>query len=117
MNGTSRLAAVLVYILPVVGWVLVILLYRNSQLAVFHLKQAIGLVLFLIGTLVTWIVVGWLLAWIPYMATLSIALFTLVIAIYFYGVVIWIQGISRALNNRLDPLPLFGRWASRLPIA
>lgn len=115
MSRLSRLPAALAY-LPVIGWLYVFFFQRTNVLALYHLRQAIGLVLFLIGVLAGWAVIGWLLAWIPYMAIISVALFAIVIAAYFYGVVALIMGLLNALSNRLAPLPLFGRWANRLPI-
>jgi hypothetical protein len=50
------------------------------------------------------------------MAVVSIALFAIVIAVYVFGIVAWMLGLINALSNRLAPLPLFGQWASRLPI-
>ena len=47
----------------------------------------------------------------------SVALFTVVIAAYVYGAVAWIMGLTNALRNRKATLPVFGRWANRLPIA
>jgi uncharacterized membrane protein len=89
---------------------------RRNSFALYHLRQAIGLVLFLVVTLVAWAVVGWLLAWIPYLSILSIALFALVVSAYLFGIVAWLFGIYYALADRESPLPLFGRFASRLPI-
>ena len=116
MNTSSRLPAVLVYLLPVLGWLYVFFFQRRNSLALYHLRQAIGLALFLIVTLIAWVVVGWLLAWIPYLNILSIALFALVVAVYLYGIVAWLIGIYNALSERESPLPMFGRLASRLPI-
>jgi uncharacterized membrane protein len=116
MNMSSRLPAVLAYLLPVVGWLYVFFFQRRNSLALYHLRQSIGLVVFLVVTLMAWGVVGWLLAWIPYLNVLSIALFALVVGAYFYGIVAWLFGIYNALSDRQSPLPLFGRWASRLPI-
>jgi uncharacterized membrane protein len=115
MRGDSRLPAVLAYI-PIVGWLYVLVFQRKNLLATYHLRQSIGLVLFLVAAFVAWIVVAWIVAWIPYMAVLSMALFTVVIMALFYGFAVWIMGLMNALRNRLTPLPLFGRWASRLPI-
>ena len=115
MNNASRISAALAYI-PVIGWLYVYLFQRNNPLAVYHLRQGLGLVLFLIGIFVGWAVIGWLLAWIPYVAIISIALFTVVIAAYLFGVVALVLGLANALQNRLAPLPLFGGWANRLPI-
>ena len=116
MNMSSRLPAVLAYLLPVLGWLYVFFFHRRNSLALYHLRQAIGLVLFLLVTLIAWGVVGWLLAWIPYLGILSIALFALVVGVYLYGIVAWLIGIYYALRDRESPLPLFGRLANRLPI-
>ena len=116
MNMSSRLPAVLAYLLPVLGWLYIFLFQRRNSLALYHLRQAIGLVLFLIVISMAWGVVAWLLAWIPYLGILSIALFALVLGAYFYGMVACLFGIYNALFERESPLPLFGRWASRLPI-
>lgn len=102
--------------IPVIGWVYIDVAQRSNALAVYHLRQAVGLCLFLMGTLATWIVVAYVLAWLPLMVVVSVALFTVVIAAYAYGVVAWVMGLSNALRNRAVPLPVFGRWANRLPI-
>jgi uncharacterized membrane protein len=115
MTTASRLAAALAYI-PLIGWLYVYFFQRQNLLALFHLRQSVGLFLFLIATLAGWGVVAWIVAWVPYLAVLSIALFAIVIVAYFYGVLAWILGLINALRNRLTPLPGFGRWANRLPI-
>jgi uncharacterized membrane protein len=115
MSGASRLAAALAYI-PILGWLYVFFFQRGNSFAVFHLRQSVGLFLFLVGAVAGWAVVGWFLAWIPYMAVISTALFTLVIAAYLYGGVALVLGLINALSNRVATLPLFGQWASRLPI-
>ena len=117
MNRPSRVSAVLAYLLPIVGWLYVLLFEPRNELAVYHLKQSIGLVVFLAATTAGWLVAGWALAWIPYVFVLSVALFALVIAAYIYGVVAWVLGMRNAARARLAPLPLFGEWARRLPIA
>ena len=116
MNTSSRFSAALAYLLPVLGWLYVYFFQRKNSFALYHLRQAIGLVLFLVVTLVAWAVVGWLLAWIPYLNILSIALFALVVSAYLFGIVAWLFGIYYALSDKESPMPLFGRIASRLPI-
>jgi uncharacterized membrane protein len=96
--------------------VYVLVFQHQNSLALYHLKQSIGLVLGLAMVTAGWIVIGWVLAWIPYLFVFSIALFALVLATYIYGIVAWLLGISNALRAQLMPLPLFGVWASRLPI-
>ena len=116
MNRPSRFPAVIAYLLPVIGWLYVFLFQRKNTLAMYHLRQSIGLFLFLLGTLLGWAVVAWLLAWIPYMGAVGAALFTLVMAAYVLGFLIWVVGLTNALRKLEVPLPAFGRWASRLPI-
>jgi uncharacterized membrane protein len=115
MTQTSRLPAFLAY-LPVIGWIYVAVFQRRNDAAMFHLRQSVGLVLFLVGVFVAWVVVSTMIALIPYMAALGMALFTLVMAALLYGFVACITGMNNALRRRLEPLPLFGKWASRLPI-
>jgi uncharacterized membrane protein len=107
---------VLTYLVPVIGWLYVLFFHRKNSLAIYHFKQSIGLVIFLVATTVSWVAVGWILGWIPYMAVLSMALFAIVIVAYLYGIAAWILGLSNALSTRMAPLPFFGQWASRLPI-
>jgi uncharacterized membrane protein len=116
MKVPSRLFAVLVYILPIIGWLFVYLFQRKNALAIYHLRQAIGLFLVLVGILIGWLVIAWIVVWIPYLGTLSAALFTIVMAAYFFGFVAWVLGIINVLRNRMTPLPWFGRWANHLPI-
>ena len=111
----SRIGAALAY-LPIVGWLYVIVAHRQNGLAIYHLKQSIGLVLYLIVVLVSWAVVAWILAWIPYAFVVSIALFALVIAAYLYALVALFWGMRNALSAGMVPLPVFGERANRLPI-
>jgi uncharacterized membrane protein len=115
MSRPARLPAVLAYI-PVIGWLYVLIFQRSNLLALYHVRQSVGLILFVLGVFVGWVVIAWLLAWIPYGAVLGVAMFTLVMTAFFYGIVALIMGVINALNRRLAPLPLFGRWANRLPI-
>jgi uncharacterized membrane protein len=116
MSSFSRLSAVVVYLLPIVGWLYGFLFQRKDPFVMFHLKQAIGLFAFLIAALVVWALVAWVLFWLPYFAVVGMALFAIVIAAFLYGLLAWIMGMINALNNRLSPLPIFGQWANRLPI-
>ncbi len=115
MSESSRLPAVLAY-LPVIGWLYVFFFQRRNELAIYHLRQSCGLFLFLIGVMAGWVVIAWVIAWIPYMAPVSMALFALVVVADLYGVAAWIRGLINALNSRSNPLPVFGKWANRLPI-
>jgi len=116
MSNSSRFPAVVVYLVPVIGWLYVFFFQRKNMLAMYHLRQAIGLLLFLLAALLGWAVIAWVLAWIPYIGALGIALFTMVIAAFLFGIIAWILGLIHAVGHQVTPLPGFGQWASRLPI-
>ena len=61
MNENSSIPALIAYI-PVVGWLYVYLLQRKNPLAVFHLRQSVGLFLFLVGIFVGWAVIAYVRA-------------------------------------------------------
>jgi uncharacterized membrane protein len=79
-------------------------------------RQSIGLCLFLLGTLIAWGVIAWVLVWLPYTGALAAGLFTMVMVTYLFGVAAWLTGLIRALRKQATPLPFFGRWAERLPV-
>jgi uncharacterized membrane protein len=111
--NTSRLPAVVAYV-PAIGWAYVLLAEQHNPLAMFHVKQSIGLVIFLVAMLIGWAVITWVLAWIPYGFLVGNALFTVVIAAYVYGIIAWFIGIISALRGRAVLLPVFGAYANRL---
>lgn len=113
MSASSRILAALSY-LPIIGWLIAWLAGRRTAFVVFHLRQAIGLVAFLIAMLVGWGVVLWVLSWIPYGFLAGNALFALVIAAYVYGVFALAVGVISALSGKATLLPIFGSFANRL---
>ena len=116
MKLSTRLLALLAYLLPVISWIYIGVFQRKDSFARFHLRQSIGVFLIFVIALVTWAVVGWFIAWIPYGFILSVMLFSLVIAAALVAVVAWILGIVNALASRKAFVPIFGRWADRFPI-
>ncbi|MCA9889478.1 MAG: hypothetical protein KC546_13955 [Anaerolineae bacterium] len=115
MEKKSPLSAVIAYI-PIIGWLYVYLFARRDELALFHLRQSIGLVMFLIGSFLAWAVAAWILAWMPYVSALGAALFAFVIFAIFFVAVAWVLGIINALTSKPRPIPIVGKWSARLPI-
>lgn len=113
IDSSSRTAGVIAYI-PIFGWLYVLLTRRQDAFAMFHLKQAIGLIVFLLATFIGWAVIAWLSGWIPYAFIFGNALFALVIAAYVFGLFAWIIGIANAARGRVALLPIFGRAANRV---
>jgi uncharacterized membrane protein len=115
-DSTPRISAFVAYLLPIFGWLYVILFQRKSAYAVFHTRQAIGLFIFLLIVFGAWIVVGYVLAWIPFGFIVSMALFTMVITAFIYGIIAWVIGMVNALKGKVALLPIFGKIANNLPL-
>ena len=115
MNTSSRISAFLAYLLLIIGWLYIFLFRRNDKLALYHTKQSIMLVMVAIGAPVSWAVLSWLIALIPLVGPpIATALFALVIASYALLLVNWVVGMVYALQSKLRPLPVVGKWAERL---
>jgi len=115
MISSERIAAFLSYLFLPIGWLYVFLFGRRSALAVFHCKQSIVLVGFVLIVSAVWAGVTWLLAWIPLGAVIGIAFFSLVMAVWTFGVIAWLIGMVNALRGQMKALPIVGQWSWRLP--
>ena len=113
MKASDRLFAVLAYI-PVLGWLVVLLLKRHSPLPMFHVRQSIGLFVFLVACFAAWATGTWVLGWIPYGFMVGVSLFTMVIVAFIFVIVAWITGMVDALKGRMVLLPLFGARANNI---
>ena len=116
MDRPQRFPAFIAYFLPVIGWIYLALFASKNRYARFHLRQAVGLFLFLILVLLGWGIVAWVLAWIPYAVVLGMALFSLPLAAGIFSVIAWIIGMVNALSCRETCLPFIGSYSDRLPI-
>jgi uncharacterized membrane protein len=110
MDVSMRVSAAIAYV-PVIGWLFVLLAQRHNAFAMFHVRQAIGLVIFLIAVPLGWAVITWLLSWIPFGFLIGNALFALVAVAIVFSLIAWVVGIINALRGRAAFLPIFGRLA------
>jgi uncharacterized membrane protein len=116
VKSSSRISAFLAYLLPIVGWIYVLLLRQKDSFAVYHTRQSIALILAAVMAPLAWAVVGWILAWVPILGAMAAAgLFALVVALWLFLLAAWIVGMVNALQGRQKPPPLVGRWADNLP--
>jgi len=113
METSDRLSAFLAYI-PVIGWIYVLLVKRQNSLSMFHVRQSIGLFVFLGAAFAAWVAVTWVLGWIPFGFMVGVALFTMVIVALIFGIVAWVTGIVYALQGRMNLLPLIGKMANSI---
>jgi uncharacterized membrane protein len=116
MKLSTRISALLAYLLPVIGWLYIGFFQRENSFVRFHLRQSMGIFVVVVAVFVGWVGIGWLIAWIPYGFIFSMALFTLVLVALIAAVIAWILGIVNVLRLRKAVVPFFGRWADRLPI-
>jgi uncharacterized membrane protein len=113
METSDRFSAFFAYI-PVIGWIYVLLAKRQNSLPMFHVRQSIGLFVFLGAIFAAWAAITWLLGWIPFGFMVGLALFTLVITAFVFGIVAWVTGIVHAVQGRMILLPLIGKMANSI---
>jgi uncharacterized membrane protein len=115
VKRSSQVLAFLAYALLIIGSLVVLLGARKDRFAVYHARQSLALSLAIIIGPLIWLVVGWLIAWIPSVGVVvSAASFSLVIGLYLMAVVAWITGMVNAATAQMKPLPFFGDWAQQL---
>lgn len=115
MDAASRISAALAYV-PALGWLYVLIFRRRDKLAMFHVRQSIGLFLFLLAMIIGWAAFAWVAAWLPFGIIASSASFALVIAAYAVGAVSWVAGILHALRGQPLIMPIFGKRAANIKL-
>jgi uncharacterized membrane protein len=105
----------LVYLVPLVGWLVPLLFMRRQTFIFYHACQAMALNLIAILVPAGWLGFGWLVMWIPLAGSVTaVATFALVIAAYLALIVAWIAGMLHALRLEAKAVPVFGVWGNRL---
>ena len=111
----KRPFAVLAYILPLIGGLLGLALDRGNALARTHAQQSIAAVLTLALGFVVWAVAGYVIALIPIAGPIvSLALFSLVVALAIFLIANWILSLIMALRGQARTMPLSNRLARRI---
>lgn len=115
MAKPNRPLALLAYVLPLIGPLLIIGVQRRSVFAVYHACQSLALLLGVIIVPLLWAVQGWVAAWVPLVGPVyTMSSFSLVIAAWVMVAAGWLMGIGNALAGRANPLLLFGGWGERI---
>jgi uncharacterized membrane protein len=116
IRRSSQVLAFLAYAFWIVGWLIVMVVARNDRFAAYHARQSLGLSLAIILAPLVWLIVAWMIAWIPSVGVvISAAIFSLVIGLYIVAAVAWVYGMIHAARGQYRPVPFFGDWAARLP--
>jgi uncharacterized membrane protein len=117
VSEPKKYLAFLAYLLPVVGWLYVLLFQREDEFAMYHAKQSLALTIAAVLTPVAWAVAAWVIAWVPLVGpALGAFLFALVVLAYIALAATWVTGMVDALRAKIRPLPFVGVWAERLSI-
>jgi uncharacterized membrane protein len=117
VSKPGRNVAFLAYLLPIVGWLYVLLFRRKDEFAVYHAKQSMMLTITAVGTPVAWALFAWIVSWLPLAGPIiAAALFALVILIYIFLAATWVIGMVYALQAKMEPVPVLGGWAERIPV-
>jgi uncharacterized membrane protein len=114
VSQSSRYLAFFSYLLSLPGALFVLLARRDDLFAVYHARQSLRLAIIGIAAPLIWVVVAWVLAWIPLIGgMLGVVLFALVIATYVGILISWIAGMIYSLKGQVRPMPLFGTRSRR----
>ena len=102
--GDDKTNAILAYVTPLlcgVGIVIAIVMHNNkkTQLAAYHLRQSLGLLI--IG------VANSVLSLIPFLGLVAIP-----IGLCLF--VLWIMGLINAINGQIKPLPVIGEQIAKM---
>lgn len=117
MSKPGRNVAFLAYLLPIVGWLYVLLFRKKDEFAVYHAKQSMMLTVTAVGAPAAWAIVAWIVSWLPLAGPIiAAALFALVMLAYTFLAATWIIGMVYALQAKMKPVPVVGGWAERIPV-
>src|SRR4051812_36758745 len=105
VTRSSQILAFLAYALLIVGWGIVMLVGRRDRFAAYHARQSLVLSLAVITAPLVWLVIGWAVAWIPWVGPiLWAASFSLVIGLAILAVIAWLAGMVHAARAQVRPL-------------
>jgi len=109
----NRTLALLAYLIPVVGPLIVLVVGRKNPFATYHACQALGLAAVAICAPVAWGLAALAVAWLPIVGpVLSVSSFALVIAAYVAVAIAWLGGLLNAARQKLEPVPLLSGWGN-----
>ncbi|MEW5896395.1 MAG: DUF4870 domain-containing protein [Nanoarchaeota archaeon] len=105
-ENNDKIWAFLGILLTIVGFVLVLLLKKESRYAMYYAKQ--GLVLFIAGVITS--VASAVLNFVPFLGKLVSAL------LWLFVVILWIMGLVYSLSGAEKKVPLIGEFAEKIKI-
>lgn len=114
-DNNGRLFAILAYIVPVIGGIIGIVVNGDNALTRKHSQQTIGAILTMVVAFLIWVIVGFIIALIPFVGPIAtVCLFALIIAYYILLGVSWIVGLIYAIQGRDMEFPIASRMTKRI---
>jgi len=102
-SGMDGKTIAIISYFSVVGWIIAYVLYTSnkSQVAVYHLRQSLALILCGIACYILYIILLFVAFFLTFLfALIGIGLF-----------VLWIMGLIAAINGEQKPVPVIGKMA------
>jgi uncharacterized membrane protein len=111
----ARALAVVAYLVPLIGPLLVLLVGRKNLFAFYHACQA--LVVFVGAFLLSliWGAFAWAISWIPLAGIIAgVSTFALVMATWLIAIISFVLGIRNSAQGSYRRVPIFGIYGERL---
>jgi uncharacterized membrane protein len=105
-SGIDGKTIAIISYFSVVGWIIAFVLYNSnkSQLAIYHLRQSLALILCSIACYIIYLILFAILFF------LSFFVWILFIGLF----VLWIMGLISAINGQEKPIPVIGPIAQSM---
>lgn len=112
---SERILSAAAYFFSLPGIIAAFFLGRKSPFCLHHVRRALELFLFMAGLFVSWLVVMYLLLFIPYAGfPIAIALFGIVAAGILFALVLGVLGIIKALRGETAAFPFISPLMGRV---
>jgi uncharacterized membrane protein len=113
-DDEGKIFAFLAYLLGIIGFLIVLLAKKDNKFAMYHAKQSLVLS---IVALIVWIpaaIITALIGWIPVIGWIIAILIWIVVMIVMLGLfVLLVIGIINALSDKMQPLPVIGKFGDK----
>jgi len=110
-NQTLDKTVGIVAYMTLIGWIIALVMNGDKKgeeksFNAFHIRQMLGLIIFSFGGSIVFMILGFILIWIPGLGALLLLLLQLGL---FGGLLaLWIMGVIAASNGEKKPVPVIG---------
>ncbi len=110
-NQTLDKTVAIVSYMTLIGWIIALVMNgekkgEEKSFNAFHIRQMLGLIIFSFGGSIVFMVLGFILIWVPGLGPLLLLLLQL--GLYGGLLALWIMGVVAASNGEKKPVPVLG---------